>query len=266
MKYLKSKSFLLPFTIISLIWGINLFKYIVDGVLFLKYNNVFAFWYNILFLKLGQGVVILSPILFLYGGLFEFSQKLKISNLPNYLLREEYRTFFRKNLWQSYIKACLPFFVVSLIIFIFGLCFLPTTINNEIITSSEVHFYMYDLNNPYLCLILNHVLWFLFGSVIVNIGLILLYIVKKFSLTLAFSFILSHFINFGVGFSLLVIAKLMKSQAFYEQASLYNFFEGFMIQSSYFNAYLHTIPYFLVSLIIVIKLYTKKEKVVMYFA
>ena len=265
MKYFKSSAFLLPFIIIVLLWGINLLQYIVDGTLFLEYNNVFAFWYNIIFLRLGQSAIILSPILIVYSGLWEFSQKLKGSNLQNHLLRENYNKFFIKNLLQSYGKACLPFLIISIFLLIVGFCLLPTTINNDVITYSEVKFYMHGLNNPYLCLILNHLLWILFGSVIINIGLIIFYFVKRFSLTMAFSLITSHFINFGVGLTLLSIARLIGSQEFYEYASLYNFFEGFMIQSNYLNAFLHTLPYFVVSLFIVIKLYSKKEKVVMNF-
>ena len=251
--------------VISVLWGINLINYIHIGYLSMDGNNVFAFWYNILFLNLGQGVVLVSPILMLYSGLSTFYQNLKESNLQNHLLRQNYKTFFTKNLLQSYVKSCIPFLIASIIILIIGFCLLPTTITNDSMFS-VVRFYMYDVNNPYLYLLFIHLLWFLFGSVIINIGLIVLYFVKRFALSIAFTFIVSHFINYGVGLLLTFVSKLINSQEFYVYASQYVFFEGFMIQSNFLNAYLHTFIYFILFLLIVIKLYSKKEKVVMNFA
>lgn len=258
--YFKSKEFILSMFILLTMTFVNILSGLIstnriEGV------NCFSFWNYSLHYGIGSAVMFLSPIIIAYISLTDFYYKFFGSYLKNAMLRKKYFKIFFKELFLSYIKAWVPFAIISLISFIFAYMKFP----HNIITTyaSQYTMFKYEgLTNPYIFIALSFVQTFLYVIMITNISLIILYLTKKLMVSYIITLVATNAINIIVGNVLIFIGESIGNEKFLNYIHNVNVFEGYFVQSNMINAILHTSIYVFITFITVIAIYRKKEKLV----
>lgn len=260
----KNKELLFSLAVIILITAVNVYSYINETMLkpfyVLDGINSFSFWYFVRNSGISQILIFVSPFLILYL-LSNFHSKMNSGIYQDIILRSNYRVFIRKELIKLYIKCGLIFPLTSLLIFLVGLILFPHQIN---VIDSNISFLYLPVGlyeNPYLYVILSFLLNFLYGILISNIGLIILTYTNKFHFILLSSFIAINGINFLIGNVGLIIANILKNNILYNIAFHINIYDGYSPQSTIFMAYVVTLIYVVISSILLIILYKKRERV-----
>lgn len=265
--YLKSKYFKISILTIIILTGINIFLYIKNTNIlgsWVSGANKFAFWNYVMHYSYGSVLMFLSPIIICISSVYSFYSKSKGSVLKNELLKKPYSDVIIKEIFESYLKAMLPFLLVSILVFLIGSLLLPSDIPNRVADQYKTFDYL-SAGTPYMFWFLSNVALILYTVFITNISYIVLYVVKKFEAVIIATAITVNVANFIVGNISILVAKILSSQYLLDYAYQINLFEGYYVQSTAQRAIAHTSIFILVTFVIMYFLYHDKEKVVRHF-
>lgn len=264
--YFKSKEFLLSITIIGILTILNICSYFINTITYdglMDGVNCFSFWNYCLHYNLGSAVMFLSPILISILVLPNFFHKFFGSFLKSSLLRQKYLVLFLKELICSYFKAWFPFALTSLTLFVIGYIVLPHDITNIIYANQYTMFDYIGFNSPYTFVLFSFIQIFMYVIMVVNIGLIVLYFSKKILVSFIITFVTMNAINLIVGNVLIFIGQSLSNEKFLNYVYNVNVYEGYFVQSTMSRAIIHTSIYALITTIIIIIVYSNKERLVL---
>lgn len=267
--YLKSKEFLISMSIITLFSLLNIYAflkntYLGDGA-FLDGVNRFSFWNYVLHYNFGSILMFLSSFIICILSLNKFYNEINGSFLKNQLLRENYNKVMIKKVIFCYIRSYIPFILNSIFVFLLGSILFSDSIPNTIYANPYINFKYYGILNPYLYCLLNSLSLLLYVIMVTNIGLIVLKITKKMSVSAVVTFVSINALNFIIGNLSIIIAKIIGSESMINYAYNINIYEGYFVQSTVLRALLHTGIMVIVTLCILFVKYKNKEKVVLDF-
>lgn len=251
----------LIFTILNAFQFIQLYNIEIDKHLITS----FSFWKYMRVYGVGTLIMFFSPIIINSVGLNLLYEKINSNFLKFELLRVNYNKKMLKELVLCYWKGMSIFIILSIVIFIIGMLIFSNDLGDIYYSTYLTSFHTEAINNPYLYLILYHILIGLFCMFIINIGLICMYYIRNFYLIIIASFITINSINFVIGNLINTLASIIGNETFIWYAFNCNVYGGYMIQGTMSQGFIDTFILYIVSLIIVIYLYKDKEKVVMNF-
>lgn len=249
-----------------LFFGYNIFLYIntsfFKGFYNLQGTNAYSFFEFVRTYNVAQILIFLSPLLITVAGLYDFNQIINSGFIQNMLLRKEYYKIINIEIVKSYLKGALILPISSIIIFIMGALIFGTKIT--ITNSTNPFIYLSDmmLSNPNAYILSVIFLNFIYSIVILNIGLIITLFSHNFYITLLLTFVSVNAINFFVGNVLTFIFQFLGNENLIKIAISINYYDGYSPQSSLFIAFCTLIIYLILSIIILLFVYHKKERVV----
>ena len=265
--YFKSKEFIICSLVIIILISLGVYDYFqyASGTIdasFPEWINRFSFWRRVMFYGSGTIIMFLSPFIIGILSLNAFYYKIKGSYLKNSLLRQDYNKMITKEIILSYIKAYLPFFILSLFVLILGSILYTTKISNYQYADSYTEFSYVGNFGPYAYIMLCQVALFLYVIMIVNIGFIVLRYTKKIMVTLILSFAIVNALNFLIGNFGMLLEQIIGNNFFVNHLLSFNIYEGYMVQSTVINAIINMGILALLSGIVLYFSYRNKERVV----
>lgn len=266
-EYFKSKEFIISFVIIFIfiIYNICDFMYYTTGKVdasFPELVNCFSFWRHTMYYNGGSIIMFLSPFIIALLSIGNIFYKFKGSCFKDLLLRQSYRKTIIKEFLCSYLKALFPFLFISVVVFILGLCLFPTDIPNISFYDVYISFDYEGVSNPFLYVFLVHIALILYVLVISNISLIVLRITKKMTVSIILSFALVNVINYVISNISSLLSSIIKNNVIVDHLYLFNIYEGYMVQSTVYNALINMGVLSIITTLIVLFIYRNKEQVV----
>ncbi len=265
--YLKSREFIVCSLLMLILMMIGIFDYFSYASggrvsLFPEWVNRFSFWRHTMYYGTGSILMFLSPFIINILALTHFYNKIKGSYLKDVLLRQSYKKVITKNIVFAYIKSYLPFLIMSVLIFFLGSILYTSTLSNTEWSDSYTLFRYVGDFSPYVYIFLCHIALLLYDIMIVNIGLILLRKTRKLTVTLLLSFVVINALNFLIGNMDKFIEMCIGKNFLTEHLSVFNIYEGYMVQSSVMNAIINMGILAFITGLLVWKLYKNKESLV----
>lgn len=233
-----------------------------EDYLFLEDVNRFSFWNYSFHEGIASIVMFLLPVIICFISILDFSVKIKGNYFKNFLLRDEYENYLKKEFIFAYIKSIVPFILISLLIFILGSLLFKSSITVQYADLYSGFTYI-KIHSPYYYVWFSMLLLSIFLALIVNIGLIIFRIIRKYSITVVLTFIVLNILNY--------IMSVLFNVATFFFPDLTEVFVNFNIYNGYLGKYYINFNFciicilFIISLILVNILYKDKEKAVMDF-
>ena len=131
--------------------------------------------------------------------------------------------------------------------------------NNLVITAKKGY---EGVSNPFLYVFLVHIALILYVLVISNISLIVLRITKKMTVSIILSFALVNVINYVISNISSLLSSIIKNNVIVDHLYLFNIYEGYMVQSTVYNALINMGVLSIITTLIVLFIYRNKEQVV----
>ncbi len=259
----KNEIFILCLTI--LFFGINCYNYINQSLLVPVFStkglNALSFWYFVRTANIGEILLFLSPILITIFATTSFYKELSSGIYQNIILKSCYKKYIIKNIVKSYIKAICYTLFSSIIIFIIG----------KILFSDKILYVDSPLEvlglpnleslGQYSYLLISILYNCIYSIIIVNISLIIFSRIKKQHIAIIRMFIILMFINYGIYFILTLIAPLIKNIDLVYIAESINIFQGYIPSMNYFVTAISLFIWLLVSTILLVIAFKKRQKV-----
>lgn len=260
-KYLFSKEFIISFVLIAIFAIVNMIPELRYGYYFLEFKDCFAFWNTNLTIGYGQYLQIILPIIILFTSLKEIFYKLNGSYLKNVLLKTKYKKIMFKELIKSYLRAFTPLFLIVTIVFIIGYILYPDVLAEP--SGSIEYLYLTGwIRSPYIYTFMTYISRFLFVSSIVNIGIIFIYFIKKIYVAILASFIFFHLFNFLIQFVIQTVSYIIGGEFLMQKLSYLSLMIGYNCGSDILISLLIMVIFFSITFLIVIGVYSNKERVV----
>src|SRR5574344_194281 len=196
--YFKSRYFIIPLLILLAFAVFNSYcyfncayqdyNYYINNYTKVTFNqflpllgfNRFSFFTNFfLYNYTGDIFSFLIPGIVVYSGISLTNDKLNGSTLKDTLLRKDYKKMMIKELFGSYIKAYLPFFITMIIVLIVGCVFFPTTTYYIESNGHRYDVFKGVFANPYIDIAFAFLWMFLYCIIEVNFSYIVMYKVKN---------------------------------------------------------------------------------------
>lgn len=228
------------------------------------YINSFSVWDAFNHSMLMDFFAIISSILICYGSLKILCEKFRNGYLEASLLRQPYNIFIIKEFIQLYIKAYIPYFMLSFISFIMCLIIFPHQVLQQGILYGNLNFFNYGISNNYLAVIIYIIGLFFFTSFIVNISLLCIRKTKKFNLLAISTFLCINIINFLIGNISNLISQIISNNFILSILNQLNIYSLLAFEGNIIIAFIQNVVYFIISLIPVLMIYTKKESMFNY--
>lgn len=269
-EYFKSKEFIISISIILvfIIYNIGDYIYYTTGKVdasFPELVNCFAFWRHTMYYNGGSVIMFLSPFIISLLSISNLFYKFRGSYFKDLLLRQNYKKTIIKEFIGSYLKALFPFLFISIFVFILGLCLFPSDVPDVSFYDVYISFEYVDVSNPFLYIFLAHIAMILYVLVISNISFIVLRITKKMTVSIILTFALVNVINFVISNISALLSNAIGNSALINHLYLFNIYEGYMVQSTVYNALINMGILFVITTVIVLFIYRNKEQVVRHF-
>lgn len=192
-----------------------------------KEVNAFSFWWYILNYNIGQILVYISPLVITFVGLLSFHRKLSSGFYKNVLLRVEYKKFINFEFKRCYLKGASIFPIISILVLLIGLFLLTDKIMITNTSNPILYVPAEMIGHELNYIIFSIILLFLYGILMINIGLVCSRYISKFYLVLLITFVAVNGINFCVGNVLVIFANIINNEMFYNIAVNVNIYNGY---------------------------------------
>lgn len=189
--------------------------------------NAFSFWWYTLNYNIGQILIYISPLIIVFVGLLGFHRKLSSGFYKNVLLRVEYKKFITSEFRHCYLKGASIFPLLSILILFIGLFLLTNKIMITSTSNPILYVPVEMIGHEFSYIIFSIILLFLYGILMVNVGLICSRYISKFYLVLLITFVLVNGINFLLGNVLVILASIINNATLYNIAVNVNIYNGY---------------------------------------
>lgn len=243
---IKNKTKIIMYMVLLMFWIYNLIYFFTIS----EKLDGFSFWNYVMQEKSMYLLQFVLPVIVSIITLHPFSNKISGSYLKNYLLRDRYDKFLKREIINIYLSSCLPLLIISSITFIIG-CFIygPTYSN----------FYYKFVMNPFLYVFITIIAYIPFTCIMANLSLILYRYLKKISITIVSSFVLFNLLNIVIFTIYDIILNVFNLKSDY---TIYYAYSGGIYLMDNF---IILIIVFIISSLVVYFAYKNKEKAVIEF-
>lgn len=218
----------------------------------------FSFWQYSFNYNLGTMITIISPIMISIASVTQFFREINTGFIDYMIVRKPYQRYLKKSLKEMYLKSVLFIPLSSLIILVISLF----VFGSEIGTLRKP-ISVFTGEDPISFSVMTTMTMVLYSITVVNITIILARYINKFYLVLIALFMTIFFMGYiESNFIFLFIGETFNS----EIIKNISFFDLYYSSTSHINWYISVfigILRFLLTLIIVNKLYKNKEKLVL---
>jgi len=260
--YFKSKEFWLTILIMILILIANLIPSLQNTFYIGLFRDCFSYWYYNIFYGYGEYLTVIIVLLFSFCSINSFYYKVTGSYLKDSIIREKYSSVLKKELLKTYVKAVIPLFIISTLIFVIGAFQYP-----PVILPFNAHYNSISMTgiitNPYIYVITTYFIWFIFAAACVNITIIFIYFIKKLWISIISSYVFTTLFNFFCQFIIQTIGNMIGGSALQAKMGFFNLISGFKVDSNILISLGIAFGFFILSLIGVMTIYKDKEKVVL---